>query len=173
MLFRSDPLSAKIVGSFGISPVPLYITDVLTGLQTGMINAVTVPPIVALALQWHNHVSYITDLPLMYIYSMLAMDAKSFKRMAPADQVVVKEVLNGVFSQVDQDNRSDNLKAYDALLAQGIEAVQPELQQLPSWRAVADGSARQLVQDDVITQEGLDLLIRYLEASRKQDVASE
>jgi len=169
---ENDPLSAEIIKSFGISPIPLNITDVLAGLQTGLINAVTVPPIVALALQWHNHVGYITDLPLMYIYSMLAMDAKAFKKMAPGDQLIVRNVMNQVFSEINDDNRTDNLKAYDALLSQGVQSVVPNLEQLPNWRAVANQSIEKLVREKVITEQGVELLETYLEQSRQTDGAA-
>ena len=35
-------IAAELVDSFGVSPIPLNITDVLAGLQTGLINAVVV-----------------------------------------------------------------------------------------------------------------------------------
>ena len=40
-----------------------------TGLQTGLIDAVATPLVGALALQWHNQLDYILDLPFMYIYA--------------------------------------------------------------------------------------------------------
>jgi len=40
----------------GVSPVPLPMSDVLTGLQTGLIDTVVTSPIGALALQWHTHI---------------------------------------------------------------------------------------------------------------------
>ena len=49
-----------------LSPVPLPVTDVLTGLQTGLIDIVAIPPVVALALQWHTKVKYITQIPVLY-----------------------------------------------------------------------------------------------------------
>ena len=35
-----DPVAAKLIQSFGISPIPLGLPDVLAGLQTGLIDAV-------------------------------------------------------------------------------------------------------------------------------------
>ncbi|MBV1878365.1 MAG: TRAP transporter substrate-binding protein DctP [Pseudomonadales bacterium] len=165
---EGDPIAAKLIQSFGISPIPLPITDVLAGLQTGLIDAVAVPPIVALALQWHNQVAYVTNLPLMYIYSMMAIDKKAFQTMAKGDQAIVLEVMNGVFEAVDKDNRVDNVKAYDALLAQGIKEVQPDLSKLDSWRAQAQTSIDDLIADGKLSQQGLDLLRQNLKAVRDQ-----
>jgi len=140
-------------------------------LQTGLIDAVAVPPIVALALQWHNHVKYVTRLPLMYIYSMMAIDKKAFESISAADQLVVREVLNRVFSEVDADNRRDNVKAYNALLAQGIQEVEPSAEQLLAWRAQADQSVIE-ISGDGISQASLDIFQQYLREYRQLDQSS-
>ena len=166
-----DPIAAKLIQAFGISPIPLGLPDVLAGLQTGLIDAVAVPPIVALALQWHNHVKYVTRLPLMYIYSMMAIDKKAFESISAADQLVVREVLNRVFSEVDADNRRDNVKAYNALLAQGIQEVEPSAEQLLAWRAQADQSVIE-ISGDGISQASLDIFQQYLREYRQLDQSS-
>jgi len=153
-----DPIAAKLVQSFGISPIPLPIIDVLAGLQTGLIDTVMVPPIVAIALQWHNQVEYMTDLPVMYIYSMLAMSEKSFNSISPDDQKIVTRVLNGVFDEVDADNRIDNKKAYEALVTQGLQVITPAAADLESWRQIAEVSIENLVSEGEISQESVDQL---------------
>ena len=50
--------------ALSLTPVTLPLTDVLTGLQTGLIDIVAMSPIGALVLQWHTKVKYITELPL-------------------------------------------------------------------------------------------------------------
>ncbi len=48
----------------GYRPVPLATTDILTGLQTGMIEALPSPPLAALLLQWYRHAPHMLDLGL-------------------------------------------------------------------------------------------------------------
>ena len=162
-----DPISAQLIQSFGISPIPLTLPDVLAGLQTGLVNGVAVPPLVALALQWHNQVKYVTDIPLVYIYSMLSLDKKAFASISTADQAIVKEVMNRVFLEVDRENRVDNLKAYDALISQGIEEVAPTDEQLEAWRVQAEASIESLVESGGISNESLSLLQQYLDEYRQ------
>ncbi len=157
-----DPIAAELIKSFGISPIPLFITDVLAGLQTGLVDAVTVPPLVSLALQWHNHVNYMIDVPLVYTYSMMMLDKKAFASVSPDDQRIVTEVMNRVFSQVDADNRQDNLDARDALLSYGVELTQPSQEQLALWKDRARQSIEDLVSSGGISSESLRLLNGYL-----------
>jgi len=155
-----DPIAAELLKSFGVSPIPLSIPDVLPGLQTGIINAVAVPPMVALALQWHNHVEYMLDLPLIYVYSMLAMDGKSMSSMETEDKALTKGLLNGVFRKVDAENRADNEKALLALKAQGIKIIQPV--QLEAWESIARKSIENLVQSGGISADIVDTFQQHL-----------
>ncbi len=41
-----------------MSPVPLGLADVLTGLQTGLVDVVSGPPVAAVALQWFTKIKY-------------------------------------------------------------------------------------------------------------------
>ncbi len=165
---KGDPISAQLIKSFGISPIPLNITDVLTGLQTGLINAVAVPPIVALALQWHNHVDYMMNLPLIYIYSLVAIDKKAFSKLSASDQEIVEKTMNSLFNEIDAENRKDNKKGYDALIAQGIEVTEPDAADMPAWRALAEASIRELVDSGQITKESLNMYKGLLEEFRQQ-----
>ena len=54
---EGDLMSYKSMEALSLNPVTLPLTDVLTGLQTGLIDIVTIPTIVGLVLQWHTKVS--------------------------------------------------------------------------------------------------------------------
>ena len=155
-----DPIAAELVKAFGVSPIPLNMTDVLAGLQTGLIDAVMAPPAVALALQWHNHVKYMTDLPLVYIYSMLAMNDKAYKKIKQDDRSVVQEVMDRVFREVELDTRVDNKKALQALTSIGIETVEVPAEALVEWQAMADQSIGKLIQSGEISPESVQVYLK-------------
>jgi len=72
----------------GVSPISLSLSDVLTGLQTGLIDTVVTSPIGALALQWHTHIQYVTDQPLNYLAAMLIIDKKAFYKLSKVDKSI-------------------------------------------------------------------------------------
>ena len=161
-----DPIAAELIKSFDVSPIPLNIPDVLASLQSGMINAVVVPPTVALALQWHNHVRYMTNLPLVYIYSMLAMDARAFSRISSDDQVIVREIMDRIFREVEADTRVDNEKALKALAGIGIETVDVPAESIEEWQSVADVSIGRLIESGEISVESVEQYLSNLKAYR-------
>jgi TRAP-type C4-dicarboxylate transport system substrate-binding protein len=164
----NDPVALQLIRSFGVTPIPLNLADVLAALQTGLINAVAVPPIVAIALQWHTQVKFITDLPLVYIYSMLAMDKKAFEKMDQTDQVIVQEILSKTFAEIDKDNRKDNVTAYQALLNQGIEEVVPTDENRREWLSKAKASIGALVQRGEISTATYSILTSHINNIRQK-----
>lgn len=164
----NDPIALRLVRSFGVSPIPLHLANVLTALQTGLINAVAIPPIVAIALQWHTQVKYITDMPLVYIYSMLVMDRKAYERMDAGDQIIVREILGKTFAEIDRDNRRSNVAAYQALLSQGLEEVSPTDENRREWLSMAEISVKELIRIGGITTETYSILRTHLNTIRQQ-----
>lgn len=163
-----DPLGEQLVKLFKVSPVPLNITDVLAALQTGLVDAVAVPPLVAIALQWHNHVDYMMDLPLMYIYSVLAVDGRAMKKVSAADQAVIASHLDPLMKEIDGVNRQDNVKAFEAILGQGVISVQPSTADLAAWNEVAVDALAAMVAAEEVSQPVLDQFQASLEAYRAQ-----
>ena len=121
---QGDLISYEAMRSLNLLPVPLPMTDVLTGLQTGLIDIVAIPPVVALALQWHTKVSYITRVPVLYAMGFLAIDSKIINRINTDDRKVLNEVINRIYSEVDINSQQDSENAYEALSKIGIQEIQ-------------------------------------------------
>ncbi len=144
----------------------LNIGSVLTSLQTGAIDAYAAPPVAALTLQWYSRVDYITDLPLLYTYGLLAIQKRHFDRLSEADQQVVRRVLESAFDGIDEDSREQNKAAFKAVRNQGLELVSPSDEQRAEWKRYADKATQKLVEDGQLSQDMLDRLHAILEAYR-------
>ena len=144
--------------------MPLSLADVLPSLQTGIIDTVASSPIGTLALQWHSQVKYLTDLPLSYFVGVLAVDQKAFNKIEPADQAIVRDVMQRVFKEVDKQNRQDNVAAYNALLKQGIKVVKPSAQEQAEWEKDAAIATQKIEQAAIINPATLQALRTHLKA---------
>jgi TRAP-type C4-dicarboxylate transport system substrate-binding protein len=164
-----DSMILEAVKAFDITPIPLSIADVRTGLQTGLINTVTTPPIGALALQWHTQIKYLLDEPFLYIFGVLAVDRKAFLKISPADQKIFREIMGRVFKELDQRNREDNIKALETLRKQGIEFVKPSAEALKKWCQDASEVPKRLVETDRLSQEMVDTLEGLLKDYRTKE----
>jgi len=120
---EGDDISRRAMEAMSLSPVTLPLTDVLTGLQTGLIDIVAMSPIGALVLQWHTKVKYITELPLVYTLGFMAVDKKAFGKLSEDDQAIVRDVMGRTYKNFDKTNLIDNRGARDALINTGIKTV--------------------------------------------------
>jgi TRAP-type transport system periplasmic protein len=165
----NDSMILEAVEAFDITPIPLSIADVRAGLQTGLINTVTTPPIGALALQWHTQIKYLMDEPLLYIYGVLAVDRKVFERIAPGDQKIFREIMGNVFNALDRRNREDNIKAMQTLRNQGIEFIKPSPKALEVWFKDASEVPKRLIKTGRLSREMVDTLNRLIKQYRSKE----
>ena len=168
-----DRISYEATKALGISPVTMPLTDVMTGLQTELIDTIMSPPAATIILQWNTKVSYITDLPLSYIYAMIAIDKKYFDRIQPADQVIVREVMERIYEGFDRDGKKDNQNAYKALIDSGMTPVTPDLGQVPEWRNAIHKSNRRLANEGTVDVRLLDELECYITGFRAGNQAAD
>lgn len=153
-----DPGAELAVRTFDISPIPLSIADVLGGLQTGLINTVAVPPVGAIALQWHTQLKYVFDLPLLYIYGLLAVRDRQFDRLEAGDQLVVREVMGEVVRKVDAQNRTDHNRAVEVLKMQGLQFNEPTTAERSRWTGLAQQASDEMIAQGILSAELVEKL---------------
>jgi TRAP-type C4-dicarboxylate transport system substrate-binding protein len=131
---EGDTVSYAIMQALGLAPIPLPLTDVMTGLQTGLINVIGGSASGAIAFQWHTEVKYISRVPLAFLFSAMVIDRKMFQQLQPVDQVVVREVMERIYRDFNQGARLDNEAAFTALVRQGLVVVEPPADEIARWR---------------------------------------
>ncbi len=165
---EGDVISRTAFESTGVSPIPLPLTDVLTGLQTGLVDTVAATPTGAIALQWHTRVHNLTEVPLMYIYGIMVVKLRDFKRLTTTDQKVVREVMGNIFQSLNKKNRADNNSALDALRAQGITFVPSNIEKLRQWQGIVGTAMDKLIANQLFEPTIHQRLLGYLETYRAQ-----
>ena len=163
---EGDTISYEAMVALKLSPVVLPITDVLTGLQTGLLEYIATPPVGAVVLQWYTKVKYVSTLPLSYTLALMAIDKHAFGSISGEDQAIVREVLTAVYEVFDKQNLEDNLQAEEALAANGLKFVDPQSELVPEWRKAAQEANEKMGQDGVFSTALLDQLQSHLEEFR-------
>jgi TRAP-type C4-dicarboxylate transport system substrate-binding protein len=67
--------------SAGFNPVSLSYTDIHTALQSGLLEAVAVPPIIALSHQWFGQLKHMTDLGWVPMVGAIVVGTKTWSRI--------------------------------------------------------------------------------------------
>jgi TRAP-type C4-dicarboxylate transport system substrate-binding protein len=169
----NDTMILETVKAFDITPFLLSIADVRAGLQTGLINTVAIPPIGAVALQWHTQIKYLMYEPFLYVYGVLAIDSKAFAKISTHDQQIFREIMGRVFRELDRLNRQDNVKALEALRKQGVKFIKPSAQALDKWCRDAQAVPKRLIQTGKLSQRMVNVLESLLKKYRSKQPDSD
>ena len=170
---EGDEVSRKTMEAMAVTPIPLPITDVYTGLQTGALDIVAMSPVGAVLLQYHTKVKYVTDVPLVYTMGFMVISNKAFAKVSAEDQVIVREVLSGVYSKYDKLNLEDDREAKEALFNAGLQRVVPTADELEKLEAVLVQANFEMAQEGVVSMELYEEMLGYVEEYRSEQSAPE
>lgn len=162
-----DSVSRAMFEDINVSPIPLPLPDVLTGLQTGLIDTVGTSPIGAIALQWHTRVKYLTDTPVGYLYGALLIDRRAFSKLDAKDQIVVREVMSEIATRLNRQTREDAEKVRQTLQDQGITFVTPSPETVTRLHRSVALTADRLAGEGVVPRQLLERLRAHLNDYRR------
>jgi TRAP-type C4-dicarboxylate transport system substrate-binding protein len=142
-IWSDSPMAKAIFSEAGVSGVPLSITDVLVGLQTGLVEVVYAPPSVAIALQWFTRIKYLTEAPLNYMLGGLVVKKDAFDKISPTHQTVVKDVFQRQMDRLKQLIRSENQEALAVMQNQGVKFLAPGKATLSEFKTISEKAMQQ------------------------------
>lgn len=169
--WEGDPVAETAFRALGISPIPVAFPDVLTSLQTGLIDAFYTPPYAAIQLQWHTRAKFMIETPISDAAGAVLI-AKSYFDKLPAD---LQEILlrNGrqYLSKITQLAREDNRKAIEQIRKAGLTIQTVDEKELPVY-IDAGRRARRMLVGRLYSEEFLTSIEKAVEEFRKNSKAS-
>jgi TRAP-type C4-dicarboxylate transport system substrate-binding protein len=119
-MWEGDELVHEIFKDLNLVPTPLNLTDVLTSLQTGLIDGVYGPPVGAMALQWTTKVKYMVAQKMGYATGATLISKKTYDGLDPANRKILDETARIYSQKLISSVRADNEKAKASIKANGI-----------------------------------------------------
>lgn len=169
---EGDMISFEAMKALDLTPFPSSLTNVLTGLQTGLIDVVAIPPAVAVALQWHTKVRYVTPVPVLYVVGFMAIQKKTFDRIDAADQEIVRDVMSRMYADVNSRSREEYVNGIEALQSAGLKSIDPDDAQFAKIREIAIQTNRKMADDGMFSPELLAEMQAYIETYRSENQGS-
>jgi TRAP-type C4-dicarboxylate transport system substrate-binding protein len=130
-----DTAQVDIMKELGYNPVPLETSNILTGLQTGLIDATPSPPIYALANQFQNYAPHMLDLKWAIIVGGLVVKKEAWDRIPDATREVLLSAATQAGQEIQADGRKEAEEAVVTLQKRGltVHPVTPEIE--AQWQA--------------------------------------
>ncbi|KPA10641.1 Extracellular solute-binding protein, family 7, bacteria [Candidatus Magnetomorum sp. HK-1] len=165
-IYKGEPISMTLADIIGINTVPLGITDVLTSLQTGLIESCYAPPVAAIAFQWHTKVKYISSKPLTNGCGGIVIRKSTFDKMIPKDQKILKAILKEKNEKTIIEMRKDNEMAKEDLTSRfGLTECSLSKKADNEMKTIAEKVRKRLV-GEYYSQELLDKTISLVKECR-------
>ena len=73
----------------GFQPVPLAATDIVTGLETGLIEAVPATPLAVLSLQWFRSTEYMLEHRFLPFLGATIVSERAWKKLSSEEQAAI------------------------------------------------------------------------------------
>lgn len=124
--WEGDPIALKTLEELGTNPVSLPVGEVLTSLQTGLLDTVYTPPLAAIAMQWDTKVETLLKTPLVHSSGALLVLKKEFDRMHPEDAAVFLKLGKKIMAELKLETRHENRMAIEDMIRRGIRPVEPD-----------------------------------------------
>ena len=137
-LLSDSDIARSLFHELGFSTVSLKITDVLVGLQTGLVDVVYNSPLGAIALQWFTKIKYLTKLEMAYAAGGLVVKSKKLNGISPEDRATVKQVAEMCMDELKAKTRSDNEEALKIMANEGVQIITPEPKDVARFREIAN-----------------------------------
>lgn len=172
-VWAGDSTALDLYRRAGMNAVPLAVTDVLPGLQAGLIDAFDTTPLAALAFQWFAKAPYMTDLPWAPLVGATVIGRATWERI-PADlrPALLAAAREAAEARREEVRRLDR-EAVVEMQKYGLRVVAVPPEARDEWRASAEG-VYPVIRGKLVAPEYFDLAVRLRdEYRRRQGMAAQ
>ena len=122
-MWEGDRLAKALFDSINISPISVSIIDVMTSLQTGLIDSVYASPLSIIAFQWFTKVKYMLDMSVANPTIAILLTKKSYDKLSTKLQKVLLTTFKKHEKRLTEMIREDNEKSRAVLKNHGIKFI--------------------------------------------------
>ena len=162
-----DPLAEAFFGQLKMTPVQLSIPDVLSSLQTGLVNTVFNSLYGAIVFQWFTKTKWITETPFGYAYGVFLLDGKKFGQLPPGHAEIVRRAAASHFAALLTETRKSNEESRQVMVAKGVQFSQATPDFLADLAKTREAMIAALI-DTAFSREIYEKTIALLEQYRAQ-----
>ncbi len=148
----------------GFEPRAMAMTDILTGLTTGMLEGLPTTPLAAMLFQWDRQTPYMLELGLAPIVGAGVITTKAWKAIPDADKPKLLAAAAGVEQRLRVEVPKLDADAVTQMTKRGLTVTKPVG---PEWRAQLDGLAKTM-RGESVPPDIFDLASKARDEFRKQ-----
>ena len=141
-LFTSigNPETESLYKRFGFQVVPLSMVDLVTSLQTGMIDAVPSVPLFAQLQELHKLTPYMLDVKLTPLVAGTVMSARAWRELPEEHREAMLKAAQDAGSKMRDDIRRMGEDSIAEMVKRGLNVTEPDAATMKAWRSAAEAT---------------------------------
>jgi TRAP-type C4-dicarboxylate transport system substrate-binding protein len=147
-----DYVTVELFKKFGFNAIPVSETDILTSLQTGMINSMQTVPILSLSSGWSALMPNMLDLKWGSCVGAVIVDERVWKKIKPEHQKIMMEIAQDIGKKYQKSGREMEKKAIDVMQQYGMKIKKPSDKEIAIWNDFKDEITPEVI-DTYLTEE--------------------
>ncbi|MFN7964639.1 MAG: TRAP transporter substrate-binding protein DctP [Acidobacteriota bacterium] len=161
--------TAQLLKDAGFNPVPLETNDIGPSLQTGLIDAVCLPPFFALAGQVDLQAPYMLDIGWSPLVGAMVVSKKTWDKLPAETQQSLRASASETGKAIQVDSRRESVSSIEAMKKRGLKVTVPPPDAMRLWENVAT-NATQKVRGVLVPPEIFDQVLKLVAEFRAQQV---
>jgi len=126
----------------GFRPVPLVATDIMTGLETGMIDTLPTTPLVALAYQWYRSTPYMLDRGFAPLVGATVLSKRTWSGLSEEDRAALRRSAQALEARLRRAIPEQDRAAVAAMEKRGLKLTRPRnAQEEAAWERESEAFA--------------------------------
>ena len=138
-VLQGDTADFELFKRNGFQPVSLATTDILTGLQTGLIDAFEAPPMVALASQWFGGARNMLDVKFAPLSGATLVSKQAWEQIPAGVRPQLLSIARDSGAQIRQEIRRMEDNSIGMMQTLGLNVVHADANAAAEWRALLEG----------------------------------
>lgn len=156
-----DDRMARLWRQNGYNPVVLSTTDIMVGLQSGMIDGLPAPPLGALAFQWYRHTPYMLAPGFAPLIGATVIDGRTWEKLSEDDRAALLESARRAGERLAAEIPEKDEESLSEMMMRGLEVIRVDVEgEADPWRAAAESFA-QSFRTTMVPPDVLDLALQY------------
>jgi TRAP-type C4-dicarboxylate transport system substrate-binding protein len=164
--WASDTDAIEIVKSLGFTPVPLPAPEIATALQTGLVNAVPVPPQVAVITQYYNYAKNMTDLNWELLLGATVMDKRAWEKIPVDLHAPFITIMQEAGKKLQDEIRKGGERDVEAMKKRGLIVVPVDAKAREAWVKLTE-SVYPKIRGRIVPAAAFDEAMKYRNEYRK------
>jgi len=134
------PEHEALLNELGFRVVALPLPDMLTGLQTGLIDAIDVPPLFALADRSYQSANNMTDLQFAPLNSAVIVNLSVWERLPGEYHDAFLAAVEQAVSVLRDETHDAEQQAIEEMVVRGLNVVELAPAEVAEWAALAESA---------------------------------